>query len=297
MEYNARPGDSDRITREYFDSLLLEMRHIGAVIPDTRLNLFGENFTTPVMMAALSHLERCHPEGLVEMARGAAAAGAVMWCGIGSEEELDRITATGAKTVKIIKPYIDNDTIFRKIAHAEKCGCLAVGVDVDHSYNGRGENDNIRGMEMTGKSLDEIKQFVKATKLPFVIKGVLSVRDALLCAEAGVQGIVVSHHHGIMMYAVPPLMVLPEIVRAVGGKMKIFVDCCVESGMDVFKALALGADAVSVGRAMMGPLTDGGADGVKKAIVDMTAQLAGTMARTCSPDIRSIDPSVVRVVV
>jgi len=282
------PKDSNQITRDYFDSLLLEMRHIDAVIPDTKLHLFGETFDTPIMTAALSHLNNCHPEGMVELARGAKAANAVMFAGMGDEDELNNIAKTGARTIKIIKPYEDNALIFRKIAHAEKCGCLAVGMDFDHAYTARGEYDVIEGYKMTGKTLDELKQFVAATKLPFVIKGVLSVQDALKCIEAGVQGIVISHHAGIMAYAVPPLMILPKIAEAVAGRMKIFVDCGVQSGFDAFKAIALGADAVSIGRPLMPILSESGAEGVKKAINDYTAELSGVMARTCSPTVAQI---------
>jgi isopentenyl diphosphate isomerase/L-lactate dehydrogenase-like FMN-dependent dehydrogenase len=293
MSQDTYPGDANRITREYFDSLLIEMRHIDAILPDTTLHLFGETFSTPIMTAALSHLDNCHPEGMAELARGAKAADAVMFAGMGEMEELDRITATGARTVKIIKTYADNDVIIKKIAHAESCGCLAVGMDFDHAYNGRGEYDVINGLHMTGKTLDELKRFVDATTLPFVVKGVLSLQDAMKCLDAGVHGIVVSHHAGIMPYAIPPLMILPEIADAVGGKMKIFVDCGVTSGFDAFKALALGADAVSVGRPLMGPLKEKAAEGVKETILEYTAQLAGVMARTCSPDITHIDRELI----
>jgi len=217
-----------------------------------------------------------------------------MWAGMGDYDELERITATGAKTIKIIKPYADNAEIFKKIEHAEKCGCIAVGIDVDHSFGWNGEYDVVLGLKMTGKSLDEISKFVKSTKLPFIIKGVLSAQDAKKCIEAGINGIVVSHHHGILDYATPPLMVLPEIAKIINGKMPIFVDCGVESGTDVFKALALGATAVSVGRAMMGPLSESGADGIVKTVRNITAHLKGAMARTCSHDISSIDPSLIR---
>ena len=286
-------SDSNKITREYFDSILLEMRHIDAVIPNTRLKLFGECFDTPVMMAALSHLESVHKGGMEEMAKGAYAANVVMWAGMGDEDELERITATGAKTIKIIKPYEDKHLILNKIRFAESVGCIAVGMDIDHAFGANGQYDIVLGLKMSRKSLDDIKEFVQATSLPFIIKGVLSVQDALKCLEAGVKGIVVSHHHGIMDYAVPPLMVLPKIVSHVKGKMKIFLDCGVESGMDVFKALALGADAVSVGRTIMKPLSESGAGGVCDTVKRITEQLAGVMARTCTPDIYSIDSSVV----
>lgn len=289
----SRAGDSNKITRDYFDSLLVELRHIDSVIPDTSLKLYGESFATPVMTAALSHLKSCHPGGMAELARGAAGAGAVMWAGMGDEAELEEITATGAKTIKIVKPYADNDLIFKKIEHARKCGVIAVGMDIDHQFDGRGRYDNVLGAQMKAKTLDEIKEFIKAAEIPFIIKGVLSEKDTYKCLEAGAGGIVVSHHHGIADYAIPPLAILPGIARIVEKRVPIFVDCCVESGMDVFKALALGASAVSVGRALMEDLKSGGADAVAKKITQMTEELAGVMSRTCSKDIENIDPAVI----
>lgn len=288
-----RPGDSNQITREYFDSLLVEMRHLDGALPETGLELFGEQFSTPVMTAALSHLGNVRENGMVQMAEGARLAGAVSWAGMGDEKELEDITTTGARTIKIIKPYVDNDYILQRIAHAEKCGVMAVGMDIDHAFSGKGKYDVVLGMEMRPKSLEEMKEFVKATKLPFVVKGVLSVKDAEKCLEAGVKGIVVSHHHGIIDYAVPPLMILPEIVRVVQKQIPVFVDCGIESGSDVFKALALGADAVCVGRALMGPLQVNGAEGVQEKIASLTEELAGIMARTGASDLSQIDPSVI----
>ena len=293
MEIEIKPWDANEITRDYFDSLLVEMRHMDGVKPSTKLELYGEVFDTPVMMAALSHLDKVHEHGMAEMAKGALAANAVNWAGMGDEAELEEITATGARTIKVIKPYVDNDYILRRIEHAERSGVLAIGMDLDHSFARNGEYDCIFGMEMRPKSLAEIREFVQATKLPFIIKGVLSEQDTYKCLEAGVRGIVVSHHHGIMNYAVPPLMILPKIAKVIDHKIPIFVDCGLNSGMDVFKALALGATAASAGRIVMGPLGTDGADGVKALIVKMTQELAGAMAKTCSPDIRHIDASVI----
>lgn len=290
---DMRPWDSNETTRKYLDSLLIEMRHFDAVLPSTKLELYGEAFDTPVMMAALSHLNNVHAHGMAEMAKGALAAHAVNWAGMGDEAELEEIVATGARTVNIIKPYVDNDYILHRIEHAERCGVMAVGMDLDHAFARNGKYDNIHGMQMAPKSLAEIKGFVQATKLPFIIKGVLSEQDAYKCLEAGVRGIVVSHHHGIMNYAVPPLMVLPRIVKVIDRKIPIFVDCGVNSGMDVFKALALGATAASAGRIIMEPLRSDGSEGVRALIVKMTEELAGAMAKTCSPDIRHIDSSVI----
>ncbi len=290
---NERVGDANQITREYFDSLLIEMRHLDGVLPSTKLYLYGEEFDTPVMTAALSHLSNHYPDGPAEMARGARAAKAVMWTGMGDEAELKSITATGAKTIKIIKPHADNKDVFKEIADAERCGVLAVGMDVDHAFDGHGQYDVVLGQPMRPKSMEEIKSFVRATELPFIVKGVLSERDAYKCADVGVRGIVISHHHGILDFAVPPLMILPRIAKAIGRSMPIFVDCGIHSGIDVFKALALGAAAVCAGRALMEPLKAEGAKGVTKMIQEMTGELAGAMARTGSANIGYIDSSVI----
>ena len=292
-ELNRKPWDSNQITRDYFNSLLIEMRHIDAVIPSTKLELYGETFDTPVMMAALSHLNNVRDNGMVEMAKGAFAANAVNWAGMGNQAEIAAITATGARTINIIKPYADKDYIFRRIEYAESCGVMALGMDLDHSFGGNGQYDVVLGEQMTSKSLSEIKEFINSTKLPFIIKGVLSEQDAYKALEAGAKGIVVSHHHGIMDYAVPPLLILPKIAKVINRQIPIFVDCGVMSGMDVFKALALGADAVSAGRVIMEPLKKNGAEGVKTQIIKMTEELAGVMARTCSSKLCNIDASLI----
>lgn len=288
-------ADSNRITREYFDDLLLEMRHIDAVAPDTTLKLYGETFTTPVMMAALSHIkgQGGTGDGMVQMAQGAKQAGAVNWAGMGDEEQFSNILATGAKTIKIIKPYDDETMVLRRIEQAEEMGALAVGMDLDHALNGAGEADCILGHKMRPRSLRDIEAYVKRTPLPFVIKGVLSASDAHKCLEAGVRGMVVSHHHGIMASAIPPLMVLPEIKKVVQDRIPIFVDCGVMNGTDVFKALALGATAVSVARPMMQPILENGAQGAADLIHTITRELKGVMAKTGCAKISEITPDLV----
>lgn len=286
-------GNSDKITRDYFDSLLVEMRHIDGRKPDTSFTLYGENFMTPVMTAALSHLDKVRPNGMTELAKGAVMVGAVNWVGMGEKEELEQITATGAKTIKIIKPYADNNIIFDRIAHAEKCGVLAVGIDIDHAFDDRGEYAHVLGYDMAPKSMEEIREFANATSLPFIVKGVLGVQDAYKALKAGAKGIVVSHHHGILDYALPPLMILPEILKVVEGQIPVFVDCGITSGMDAFKALALGATAVCAGRMLLKPLEEEGAVGVSTAISHMNDELKGVMARTGCYNLAHMDQTVI----
>ncbi|MDR1966453.1 MAG: alpha-hydroxy-acid oxidizing protein [Synergistaceae bacterium] len=289
----AVAGNSQKITRSYIDSLLIEMRVLDGVNASTRMKVFGEAFPTPIMTAALSGMDKVRPSGMVEIAHGAAVSGAVMWCGIGDDSELEAVTRTGARTVKIIKPYADTDLVLEKIASAKKLGAMAIGMDVDF-FLGPKRN---RGYAMTHPvrryTIDEIAGLIAGTKLPFVLKGILSVRDATLALEAGAAGIVVSHHGGsVFDYSVPPLMVLPKIADAIGGRIPIFADCCIGSGADAFKALALGATAVSVGRAVMAGLVADGAPGVSKVIDGITEELRDIMNLTASPDIRSIDRDV-----
>lgn len=289
MEYTS---SSDKITRDYFDSLLLETRYVDSVLPSTKLELYGRTFDTPIMTAALSHLHNTAPNGMVVYAQAAAKANAVHWVGMGEDKELEDIVATGAATIKIIKPHEDNKEVFRKIEHAVKAGCFAVGMDIDHAFNSSGGYDKVFDLPMKAKTTEELRDFVQAAKVPFIAKGVLSTQDAERCLKAGCKGIIVSHHHGIMSYAVPPLMILPDIMKVVGKEIPVFVDCGIESGMDAYKCLALGATAVGVGRHLM-PLLKDGADATAARMKEMTGELAGIMARTGVKDLAHFDPTVI----
>lgn len=295
-------SSSDKITRDFFDSLLIEPRYIDSDIPTTDIEIFGHKFSTPIMTAALSHLgsrgkesasfiEEKAINGMIIYAEAAAKSNTLHWVGMGDDQELEDIIATGAKSVKIVKPYADNREVFRKIEHAVKAGCVAVGMDIDHAFNGNGGYDSCFGIPLRPKSTAELADFVQAAGVPFVVKGVLSAFDAEKCAKAGCKGIVVSHHHGIIQYAVPPLMAISDIIKAVGKNIDVFVDCGIISGMDAYKCLALGAKAVSVGRHLM-PLLKNGSDAVSQRINEMTAELASTMARTGVHNLSEMDASV-----
>ena len=292
----VNPASSKEITRAYFDSLLLEMRLMDSDVPNTELELYGKKFNTPIMTAALSHIGTFNPDmpnGMVQYAQGAAATGAVHWIGMGSNEEFEAVIAAGAPTIRIIKPYADEEKIYGMIRCAEKNGAIAVGMDIDHMFDLKGNKDICMGEEMELKSSAKLHEYIKSTNLPFIIKWVLSVHDALKCTEIGAQGIVVSHHGGRLNYAVPPLYVLPDIVQAVGNKMPIFVDCGINSGMDAYKALALGATAVSVGNHLIPYIKKGGADAVAERIQAMTDELKGAMAYTGVKTVKDFDATVI----
>ena len=292
----VNPASSKEITRAYYDSLLLEMRLMDSDVPNTEFELYGKKFKTPIMTAALSHIGTFNPDmpnGMVQYAQGAAEVGAVHWIGMGSDEEFEAVIAAGAPTIRIIKPYADEEKIYSMIRCAEKNGAIAVGMDIDHMFDLKGNKDICMGEEMEIKSSAKLQEYIKSTNLPFIIKGVLSVRDAQKCAEIGAQGIVVSHHGGRLNYALPPLYVLPDIVKAVGDKMPIFVDCGISSGMDAYKALALGATAVSVGNHLIPYIKKGGADAVAERMRAMTDELKGAMAYTGVKSVEEFDATVI----
>ena len=286
--FSEAKGDSVQIAREYMDSLLVETRVVGAERPDTTFRFLGETFSTPVMTAALSHLD------LVSMAAGAKQAGACVSIGMGGNGEMGEILATGAKVMKIIKPYADEKEILSRLEYAEENGALAVGMDVEHAVNTDDAEDSVvMGLQMKQPTLAELEKYIRHTKLPFFIKGALSVQDALRCLDLGAAGLILSHHNGLTRFAVPPVMVLPEIRKAVGKDLLLIADGGIESGVDAFKALARGADAVTMGKALMGPLNENGADGVAETLRKATAQLQAMMIRTGTKNLKHMDPSVI----
>lgn len=286
-------SDTDELTREYFNSIMISPRYLDSQIPSTDTVVFGKTFCTPIATAALSHLHSVCENGLTEFAKGAGKAGAVHMVGMCEENELDDILDANKDTVKIVKPHLDDDVIYAKIKHAVDKGAFAVGMDIDHAVGSNGDYDNVYGLPMHTKTSKQLEEYIKFAGVPFVVKGVLSAKDAEKCVEAGAKAIVVSHHHGMMKSMTPPLLMLPEIVKAVDGQAMIWVDCGFETGMDVFKALALKADVVCVGRALMGPLKKG-FDGVSERINEMTDELKTVMARTGASCIKDIDPSVLK---
>ena len=292
---NDRPlsGDSIAINRRFLDHLLVEGRIVGAVRPTARTELLGHVFDTPVMTAALSHLK----PGMPALAEAAKLANAACCIGMGDCEELKAVLKTGAKVIKIVKPYADEKEILARLSCAEENGAIAVGMDVEHSVNVTDDRDSVvLGFPMKLPTTEELRRYVQATKLPFLVKGALSVHDALVCRDLGCAGVILSHHNGLMRWAVPPAMLAGEIRKVLGPDLLVIVDGGIQDGFDAFKALALGADAVSVGRPLMEPLAVGGPEAAAELIQRMTGELRAMMLRTGSPDVKHIDPGVIHPV-
>ena len=287
-------GNSNRIAREYLDSLRIETRYMDSETPVIDFELYGARAATPVMTAALSHLDHfMYPGAADALAKGAKEAGAILWYGMAEEAEIERLAGYGAPMIEIIKPYADRELISRKIAHAEELGLLAVGIDIDHPFAEDGTPDNVSGYVMAPLKTRELKEICRTSHLPVIIKGVLSVRDAERCLEAGAQGLVLSHHNNRIEYALPPMALLPEIAEMSGGKIPLFVDCEIKTGMDAFKALALGAKGVCIGRPLMTAIKQDEKNGVRDYLNKATAELKKAMAFTGCTTLEKMDPTVI----
>ena len=140
---------------------------------------------------------------------------------------------------------------------------------------------------------DELAQLTAAAGLPVIIKGILSVRDAERCLGAGAKGLVLSHHNNRISYAVPPMAMLPEIAELAGGSVPVFVDCEIRTGMDAFKALALGASGVCIGRPLMTANRENPESGVRDYLLKANAELKKAMAYTGCAALESMDPTVI----
>lgn len=294
MEY-TRLSDANVITEKYMDSILIEERLIDSAVADISTEFLGERFDMPVMTPAFSHLknyEGREHSGLVEYSMAAKECNILNFCGMMENDRFQDIIDTGAKTVRIVKPYADNAKVRDQMQYAESAGAFGIGMDIDHIFGEQGL-DVVVGEKMAEQTSEMLRSYVELTKLPFVVKGVLSVSDAVKCADIGAKAIIVSHHHGRLPYAVPPMMILPKIKEALKGRgVQIIVDCGIATGADAFKALALGADACAVGRSMLPSLEKGGTEGTAEFLKKVGNELRYIMSFTGSANVRDIDPSV-----
>ncbi len=290
----SRISDANEITARYMDSILIKERLIDSVVADTSVELFGARFSSPVMTPAFSHLKEFNGReltGLEEYSIAAKNFNILNFVGMMENDMFKRIVDTGAKTVRIVKPYLDNEKVRDQMKYAEDAGAFAIGMDIDHIFGNTGL-DVVVGEVMGEQTSDMMRSYIESTKLPFIVKGVLSEEEAVKCADLGAKAIIVSHHHGRLPYAVPPMMVLPGIKKALEGKdVKIIVDCGIASGSDVYKCIALGADAAAVGRSMLPSLEEGGVAGMEKFLKSVNDELRFVMSCTGFATVDAIDDS------
>lgn len=289
---DSNTGTSVQANRKILDSLFIETRFFDPVEADTGVTLFGAKLKTPAFCSAISRTNWMSDNDLVDIARGLAKTGSMLVLGIGGSEVMQSCIDTGVPVVKMVKPYRNTELIYQKVRDAEKRGCVAVGMDIDHFYgsfrDGRSERTDTFGPQQTS----EIKQVISTTKLPFIIKGVLSVSDAEKAAAIGAGSVEVSNHGWSPLdFSVPSVLALPKVVEIVGGRLTVLVDSGFKTGNDVFKGLALGAKGAGFASSILLAHAAGGAEGVEQLINFITIELKRTMALTGCPTLSAINRS------
>lgn len=282
--------------RSALEKIMLKLRVLhGLETANTSVRILGQTVETPIIIAPFANMRRVHPEAEIAMAKGAEKAGAMMFLGPSVSYPIDQVVAA-VKTPVVWngEPWKDKDELVKLIHMAEKAGCRAVGLCVD-DFMGIKVKDNLlvlpKDKSLTGEA---IKALRKETSLPFFLKGIMTVEDALLAVEAGVDAIVVSNHGGrVLDYCQASIEVLPQIVKAVEGKIEVLIDGGFRRGTDVLKALALGAKGVLIGRPICWGLGAAGAEGVARVLQMMTSELMRAMMLTNVPNLSKTPRDVV----
>lgn len=269
---------------------------------DTSLNLFGRTFKAPIFAAPIGAMKLHYGDKYDDLeyndilVSACADAGIAAFTGDGTnpavmEAATKAIGKKGGAGIPTVKPW-DINTLKEKLALIKECGSFAVAMDIDAA--GLPFLKNLTP-PAGSKSVEDLKEIVDIAGVPFVVKGVMTVKGALKAKEAKASAIVVSNHGGRVLDQCPATAeVLEEIADAVGDDMKIFVDGGIRSGVDVFKALALGADAVLIGRPFVTAVYGGAAEGVKVYTAKLISELEDAMAMCGAHSLEEITRDMVR---
>lgn len=273
-------------------------------VPDMTLELFGRTFRYPFFAGPVGALNLHYGEKYDDlsynaiMLRTCAENGIAAFTGDGTNPEVviqaaKAIKKAGGQGIPTIKPW-NLETIQEKMALCKEAGCFALAMDVDAAGLPFLKN-------MTppagSKSVAELKEIVEMAEVPFIVKGIMTVKGALKAKEAGAAAIVVSNHGGRVLDQCPATAeVLIEIADALqGSSVKILVDGGIRNGTDIFKALAMGADGVLICRPFVTALYGGDADGVKWYIDKLAGELSDTMAMCGAGSLHEITRDMVRI--
>ena len=252
--------------------------------PDTSLELFGRKFKYPFFAGPVGAMTLHYGDKYNDLQYNEILVAACAAAGI---------AASGGAGIPTVKPW-DNATVAEKMTMARQSGCFAMAMDIDAAGLPFLQHlDPPAG----SKTVEQLQEIAQAAGVPFILKGIMTVRGAEKAIEAGAAGIVVSNHGGRVLDDCPATEeVLADIVAAVDGRAKILVDGGIRSGNDVFKALALGADGVLVARPFVTAVYGGGADGVAAYVEKLGAELADTMRLCGAASLADISRDMVRVV-
>jgi 4-hydroxymandelate oxidase len=321
-------GAGDELTvrwnQEAYQRIRLKPRVLVDVSKlDTRVNLFGQEHAFPILLAPTAAQKLIHAEGELATARGAGAAGTAMVLSCFSSTSLEDVAAV-ARSPLWFQLYLQPDHGFTRelVQRAEAGGCRALCLTVDTPILGARNREaraavkqppmpNLKGfrdedrlhtgsLEVFSSMLDaamswkDVEWLRSFAKIPLVLKGVMNPDDADRAAKSGVAGVIVSNHGGRNLDTLPATIdALPQVVDKVAGRIPVLVDGGIRRGTDMLKALALGANAVFIGRPYLYGLGAAGAAGVTQVINILQREFQMAMALTGRTNIGSIDRSVI----
>jgi (S)-2-hydroxy-acid oxidase len=295
---------------------------------DTRCSVLGSLWKQPIYFSAVSSMRAFHPEAEVAVARAAESREIQMMLSTGASYSIEEvIAARNASVWQQLYATDDWHVTEAIVRRAEKAGCTAIFLTVD-SPPGRNSETFLRAMRRDGRdctqchvggshdmwrkapmfagidvsritqlsptnlSVNFLERVRKLVTVKFLVKGIVTAEDATQAMQAGVDGIVVSNHGGRQEETLrSTIECLPEIVAAVGGRIPVFVDGGIRRGTDIFKALALGAAAVGIGRPQAWGLAAFGQPGVEAVSNILTRELRTIMRQAGTPDLAAIDKS------
>jgi isopentenyl diphosphate isomerase/L-lactate dehydrogenase-like FMN-dependent dehydrogenase len=266
---------------EIFGRYRFLQRAINSIEVTTEIRLLDINLKVPIIMSSMTTpIPQIQQNGLLKVARALKETGSMMWLGTPMPPNLKELVGIGVPVVQTVKPYINRNKVMRILSQAEAAGVTWVGIEVD-AGQGTKVLDQQVAKDCSPMSVDEIKAIKQKVKRPLVLKGILSTWDAENALKAGADAIVVSNHGAHTIDYLPhPLELLEEIDSIVARRIPIIVDGGFRRGTDVLKGLALGAQAVGLGRPILYGLAAGGEDGVKTVINEMAEELKRVMIMT-----------------
>ena len=301
-EFGAGSGATRRRSRAAFDALTFRPRLLrGVGRPDLSTRIIGHDLATPVILAPVGSIARFHADGALTVARAAGEAGTLGFMGGLALPSLEEVIAEASGPM-VYQVYVAGDRIWLRdlvdrVAGAGYAGiCVtadsvgpafsdrlrrhdwAPGVGPDHPNLGGADNKSV-GEYMSRFTWDDLSWLRSETDLPLMLKGVLTPEDARLAVDHSVDVVYVSNHGGLVLDHGPGVVeVLEGIAKEVKGEAEMIADGGVMRGTDVVKALALGADAVAVGRLVCWAIAAGGSAALTRAIEILNEEIAPTIA-------------------
>ncbi|XP_066600104.1 2-Hydroxyacid oxidase 1 [Prorops nasuta] len=291
----------------------------------------GEKISMPVCIAPTAMQRMAHPDGECANSRAAQAAGVIFIMSTISTSSIEEVASAAPNAIKWLQLYVfkSRSVSLDLIRRAEKAGFKALVLtvdapvfgdrkadiknqfalpshlrfanfdgdlssDINKKTTGSGLNEYVTNSFDTSLSWSDINWLKSVTKLPLILKGILTAEDALLSVEHGANGIIVSNHGARQIDGVPATIeVLPEIVKAVQGKIEVYMDGGIREGTDVFKALALGAKMVLIGRPMIWGLSYAGENGATHILEILRKEIDTAFALTGCANVNDISKEMV----